>query len=362
MADQPKSTADIIAQIRKQSAAGSGGESASAPQEDQTAALSSAAEQSEQTPAQSAPGAAGEKPQGTSDILAAIRAKGAAKSQGSSEEAEKAPASPAKSAAGGAAPKGTADILAAIRGGGAGAAAPAASKEKSKHAPKPQAPQAQGPTGKLSPQEMLKAIREGVKADEGQGVPKPPRLPAVRKPSAAKKDVTRRSALASIGKALSTPFVLAWALVAGIGSLWTLATARFMMPNMVLELPSRFKVGVPTDYPLESVSTKFKASRGIWIVHTTSYDGRNLIYALAAVCTHLGCTPSWLGGERKFKCPCHGSGFYINGVNFEGPAPRPLERVGIRVAEDGQLEVDKSLKFQEELGQWSDPKSFVEVV
>ena len=84
-------------------------------------------------------------------------------------------------------------------------------------------------------------------------------------------------------------------------------------------------------------------------------------YALASVCTHLGCTPSWLEGEQKFKCPCHGSGFYITGVNFEGPAPRPLERVGIRIAEDGMLEVDKSLKFQEEMGQWKDPASFVPV-
>jgi cytochrome b6-f complex iron-sulfur subunit len=137
--------------------------------------------------------------------------------------------------------------------------------------------------------------------------------------------------------------------------------ARFMMPNTVLELPSRFKVGSTGDYPLGTVSEKYKASRGVWIVHTDSYDGRNILYALSSVCTHLGCTPNWLDAEQKFKCPCHGSGFYINGINFEGPAPRPLERVGLRVAEDGQLEVDKSLKFQEELGQWSDEKSFVQI-
>jgi cytochrome b6-f complex iron-sulfur subunit len=35
-----------------------------------------------------------------------------------------------------------------------------------------------------------------------------------------------------------------------------------------------------------------------------------------------------------------------------------LERAGIRLAEDGTLEVDKSVKFQEELGQWQDPKSY----
>ena len=46
-------------------------------------------------------------------------------------------------------------------------------------------------------------------------------------------------------------------------------------------------------------------------------------------------------------------------MNFEGPAPRPLERVGLRLAEDGMLEVDKSVKFQKELGQWTNSSSFV---
>ena len=86
-----------------------------------------------------------------------------------------------------------------------------------------------------------------------------------------------------------------------------------------------------------------------------------MIFALRAVCTHLGCTPSWLESEQKFKCPCHGSGFYIDGINFEGPAPRPLERVGIALAPDGLLEVDKSLTFQQEMGQWDDPASFYKV-
>jgi nitrite reductase/ring-hydroxylating ferredoxin subunit len=46
-------------------------------------------------------------------------------------------------------------------------------------------------------------------------------------------------------------------------------------------------------------------------------------YALFTICTHLGCTPNYLSAENKFKCPCHGSGYRLTGVNFEGPAPRP---------------------------------------
>lgn len=161
---------------------------------------------------------------------------------------------------------------------------------------------------------------------------------------------------------LMTPFAAAWASIGAVGGVFTLGTARFMFPNVLVEPPSKFKVGPLSDYPINTVSNKWKDQFGVWIVHTDQYEGRNLLFALTSVCTHLGCTPNWLDGEQKFKCPCHGSGFYITGVNFEGPAPRPLERAGLRIAEDGMLEVNKSVKFQEEMGQWTDPSSFVNVV
>ena len=68
---------------------------------------------------------------------------------------------------------------------------------------------------------------------------------------------------------------------------------------------------------------------------------------------------AWLEAEKKFKCPCHGSGFKMSGVNFEGPAPRPLERYAVRRTEEGEIIVDKSRKFQRELGQWDDPDSYI---
>lgn len=167
--------------------------------------------------------------------------------------------------------------------------------------------------------------------------------------------------LATIGVILASPFLMAWVFFGTAGGIFSLALGRFFIPNLLVEPPSKFKVGPVTDYDLNTVATKWVAQYGVWIVHTDQYKSRNLIYALSAICTHLGCTPSWLDGEQKYKCPCHGSGFYMNGVNFEGPAPRPLERVGLRVSEDGMLEVDKSLKFQEEMGQWEDAASFVEI-
>jgi len=221
----------------------------------------------------------------------------------------------------------------------------------------------------LTVEEMLAAVRPGVPAATAAQAAAPvaavakaaPPMPARPAPKKAASDSGRRGFLGAALALVATPFALAWTSFAATAGVWTLGLARFMLPNVLTEPPSRFKIGPPTDYDLGTVATKWVAQFGIWIVHTDQYKGRNLVYALASVCTHLGCTPSWLDGERKFKCPCHGSGFYVTGINFEGPAPRPLERVGIRLAEDGMLEVDKSVKFQEEMGQWNDPASFFEV-
>ena len=104
------------------------------------------------------------------------------------------------------------------------------------------------------------------------------------------------------------------------------------------------------------VSTKFQKDQRVWIVREDKG-----MYALWAKCTHLGCTPRWLTAEAKFKCPCHGSGFYKSGVNFEGPAPRPLERLRVTKAEDGQLVIDKGVKYLYEKGDWNKPGAFLKV-
>ncbi len=158
------------------------------------------------------------------------------------------------------------------------------------------------------------------------------------------------------GSALACGF----SILAATHLLWLLGTARFMFPNIVIEPPTKFKAGRPEDYEPGQVETRFTSRFGVWIVRH-EYEGQPQIYALRTYCTHLGCTPNWLDAEQKFKCPCHGSGFYKDGIHFEGPAPRPLERYAIRVAEDGQLEVDKSRVFQQELGQWNDPDCYVNV-
>jgi cytochrome b6-f complex iron-sulfur subunit len=367
MTDKKPTTAEIMAMLRKKPADGA---AAPTPAPAPEATAPAAAEAT--PPAAPAPVAApaGEKPKGTADIMAAIRAKAAAPAAPAAAPAA-ASAAPAVAPPAGK-PKGTADIMAAIRAKGAapaGAAPTAAPVAAAAEAPKTAAPVAAG----KSPADMIKAMRENAAKAEAPAAeatatpavakPKFPAKPAAAAPAAGKKkeELPRRSFAGALFEALCTPYYFAWTMLSAIGAVWGLGMARFMMPNTVLELPSKFKIGSPGDYPLGAVSEKYKASRGVWIVHTDGYDGQNVIYALSSVCTHLGCTPSWLDAEQKYKCPCHGSGFYITGINFEGPAPRPLERVGLTLGPDGMLEVDKSLKFQEELGQWSDQKSYVKM-
>ena len=214
-----------------------------------------------------------------------------------------------------------------------------------------------GPMSKA--EAAAKSKSDPVKANPTQAkkkivVPPMPVKPAYAKPQPAAKakgatDEERRDFL-SIG----------FGALALVGGLWTFATVKFMFPNVLREPPSKFKVGFPDSFPAGQVQTKYKAQYGVWVANA-DYNGERQIYALKTVCTHLGCTPSWLEAEQKFKCPCHGSGFYKDGINFEGPAPRPLERCAIRIADDGQIEIDKSRTFQEEMGQWSDPTCYVPV-
>ena len=149
---------------------------------------------------------------------------------------------------------------------------------------------------------------------------------------------------------------LGWlAFAAATGGFFTVMI-RFLFPNVLFEPPQSFKVGYPDEFTKGKVDTRFKKQYAVWIVR----DDKT-IYALSTVCTHLGCTPNWLEAEQKYKCPCHGSGFRKDGKNFEGPAPRPLERYAISLASDGQILVDKTRSFKWEKGEWENEESSLKV-
>ena len=337
MADKKKmSVAEMLAAARNADGQGDA-EAEASPSESAPAETKDTAPQSAATepPKKVAKPGSPDRPS-VADMMAMARGEksGAAKPAAKSAPPKKAaPAAkaPAKAAANKPAERDTASILAAARKSskpGPMSKAEAAAKAKS------------DPKAKAKPKIVVPPM------------PEKPAYAMAKSPAPAKKESTDegRREFMSLGF---------W-LIGLVSALWTLVTVKFMFPNVLREPPSKFKVGLPDAFPAGQVQTKFKAQFGVWIANS-EYDGQQEIYALKSVCTHLGCTPNWLEAEQKFKCPCHGSGFYMDGINFEGPAPRPLERYAIRVADDGQIEIDKSKTFQEEMGQWSDPTCFIPV-
>jgi Rieske Fe-S protein len=134
---------------------------------------------------------------------------------------------------------------------------------------------------------------------------------------------------------------------------------RSLIPNVLYESPSRFKIGLPAGLP-EGVT--FLEEKRLYVFK----EGKSY-YAISGACTHLGCTVKYtklnqpksveIDGEKKsipfeFHCPCHGSKFYSDGTNYAGPAPKPLQRVKLEMSpDDGQLvvnmndEVDRNFRL-----------------
>lgn len=133
---------------------------------------------------------------------------------------------------------------------------------------------------------------------------------------------------------------------------------RFFFPRTIFEPKTVFRIGAPGDYGI-GVDTKFQKSQRIWVVRST-----DRLFVIYASCTHLGCTPDWKQSESKFKCPCHGSGYDPEGINYEGPAPRPMDRAKVELNTEGQIVVDTSILFKEEKGkatQFNDEGAYVVV-
>ena len=165
----------------------------------------------------------------------------------------------------------------------------------------------------------------------GTAAPKP-------KPSLAQafKVIFSKSEETDEGKVVARRRKFVMAAVLGTLTVNLLMFLRFFFPRALYEPKSQFKIGYPSDFGF-GVDTKFQKDHRIWVVRNT--EG---IFVISAICTHLGCTPDWKPSENKFKCPCHGSGYDPEGINFEGPAPRPMDRAHVELDPQGQITVDLS--------------------
>ena len=166
--------------------------------------------------------------------------------------------------------------------------------------------------------------------------------------------MSRRSFLAMAG----------WLGFLGATGIALYQSVKFLYPNATYEDPPAFKADPPSAYP--PGSTTVLIDKRVVINHDD-----NGFYAISLICTHLGCTPRYFPdvtsdlvaagtsiskdpdtGQQAtkanpalpgFKCPCHGSRYFRDAVNFFGPAPRPMDRVHMQVARDGKLFIDRSV-------------------
>jgi len=155
-----------------------------------------------------------------------------------------------------------------------------------------------------------------------------------------------------------------WLAFAGATAVALLQSVRYLQPNALYEDPAAFKADIPSSYAVGS-TTVLTDKR---VVINRDPDG---FYAISLICTHLGCTPRYFDDVTSdlvnagtsiskdpdtgqiatkanpalagFKCPCHGSRYFRDAVNFFGPAPRPMDRLHLEVAPDGKLLVDRSV-------------------
>lgn len=145
-------------------------------------------------------------------------------------------------------------------------------------------------------------------------------------PSEKEKDeVTRRKSFIQLG--------IGSLAVAGCGA--AVFGYEFLSPNVLYEPSPIANLGKPDRFPPESVTADPAA--GVYIVHAS--EG---LYALSAICTHLGCFTAWKPELGIIACPCHGSKFNRQGVKVDGPAPRPLPWLKVWVSDEGDLLVDRS--------------------
>ena len=140
----------------------------------------------------------------------------------------------------------------------------------------------------------------------------------------------------------------------GLAALWTAGIALMTGLLGALRLPvpvlrkgqraPRLAYLTPSNqFPTGGVMPhKFKGAEVTWFpeYRLWIFSDAGELYAISAICTHLGCTVGAQEGGGFF-CPCHGSRFDPTGAVVAGPAPRRLVNLELFVSPDEQLVVDQ---------------------
>ena len=258
MAEKKKmSTAEILAAARKGTAGAAAqpapkAAAAEPPEAEAVPAETGTAEVNHDAPA--APPAAKPKPAAAGGKLsvAEILAKARAEKAGGAAATEA--AAPAKPAATKAPPQAPAEKPAAKpkpeKVGAAAATAGPAMRDTSSILAAARAAAKPGPMSKSEAAARLKPASPAKPAKGEAIVPPMPAKPDYAKPKPAKAPVaTGENRRVFMGVLIGSFLGIGFTAMTLTLSLWTLAFARFMFPNVLTEPPSKFKVGFPSNFP-----------------------------------------------------------------------------------------------------------------
>jgi cytochrome b6-f complex iron-sulfur subunit len=161
--------------------------------------------------------------------------------------------------------------------------------------------------------------------------------------------------------------LLRGSLAAGMG-LWllevTAGTIGFLWPNLEGQFGGDVRIGTLDDVKLENAALPIaegfpayysKAKAFVLLVNPDQQqfipgeddtgDGTAVnVRALYQRCPHLGCKPNPCQKNFWLECPCHGSRYDRLGVKADGaqygPAPRGMDRFGVKVDAAGVLTIN----------------------
>ncbi|WP_447974227.1 QcrA and Rieske domain-containing protein [Nitrospira sp. Kam-Ns4a] len=157
---------------------------------------------------------------------------------------------------------------------------------------------------------------------------------------------------------------------------------RYLMKPMYAPFDNRWiKIGNVSRIKTEDVGVQFKykkkvkeafmpeaeVDKNVWVLKASPavlegiYRGKDMDFkdhtgrviwtnkreipyvAYSGKCPHLGCGYKWRKvpklGREIFLCPCHLSIYDASGKVLDGPAPRPLDPVPIRITAGGDIEI-----------------------
>jgi len=109
------------------------------------------------------------------------------------------------------------------------------------------------------------------------------------------------------------------------------AVVKFLGYQPAPANPTHFTLKTPQDYQVGSATSLPEAKA--WL-----FRDEQGLYAISAVCTHLGCMVNFV--TDQFECPCHGSRYNAAGYVLQGPAKLPLNYLALTLSPEGAVVLD----------------------